>query len=271
MMIVLIRGGGDLASGVAYRLVRAGLKVVMTELPQPLAVRRLVSFAQAVFSGEVTIEGITARRVSDAQDTLRMLQILSKGQVPVLIDPPATSALALHPSVIIDARLTKHPPEPLKHQAQLYIGLGPGFTAGKDCHAVIETNRGHRLGRVIWQGTAEPDTGLPERVLGRHAERVLRSPSAGILEAQVEIGAHVTAGQALASVSGQVIHAPFEGNLRGLLYPGLPVEPGQKIGDLDPRLDPAFCTQISDKALAIGGGILEAILSRQDLRANLWK
>jgi xanthine dehydrogenase accessory factor len=252
-------------------MVRAGLKVVITELAQPLAVRRLVSFAQAIYAGEATVEGITARRVTDPEDTLRVLQILAKGQVPVLVDPSAEAALALHPSVIVDARLIKRPPEPLKHQAQLYIGLGPGFTAGKDCHVVIETNRGHRMGRVIWQGNAQEDTGVPEQVQGRHGERVLRSPAAGMLEAHAEIGSVVVEGQPLASVAGQVLAAPFNGVLRGVLYPGLAVEAGQKIGDLDPRGDPLLCTQISDKSLAVGGGVLEAILSRPEMRPNLWK
>ncbi|MBN2146728.1 MAG: hypothetical protein JW726_05035, partial [Anaerolineales bacterium] len=141
-MIVLIRGGGDLASGIALRLHRSGLKVVITELPQPLVVRRMVAFAEAVYSGETTVEQITARRVNDPDDSLRVLQILAKGQIPVLVDAEAKSAQALHPMVIVDARMTKRPPEPLRHSARLYIGLGPGFIAVENCHAVIETQRG---------------------------------------------------------------------------------------------------------------------------------
>lgn len=270
-MIVMVRGGGDLATGVAVRLLRAGWKVLVTELPQPLAVRRSVSFAEAVYSGEVTVEGIQARRVTDASDTLRVLQILSKGQVPVLVDPSGEAGLALHPTVIVDARLTKQPPEPLKHQAKLYIGLGPGFIAGENCHAVVETNRGPQMGRVIWHGTAAPDTGIPESVSGQAEGRVLRAPSAGLLETYAEIGTHMEPGQLIVSVGDAQVNAPFAGVLRGLLHPGLEVRAGQKIGDLDPRDDPSLCSLISDKALAVGGGVLEIILSRPDLRPLLWK
>lgn len=269
-MIVLIRGGGDLASGVALRLQRVGLRVVITELPQPLAVRRLVSFAEAVRTGEVTVEGLTARRVNDPSDTLRALQIIAKGQIPVLIDPEAKAALGLHPTVIVDGRLLKRPPEALKHNARLYIGLGPGFTAGVDCSAVIETHRGHRLGRVIWQGQAQVDTGLPESVAERQAERVLRAPADGVLHTFAEIEAHLEPGEAVGKVGEKVLRAPFAGVLRGLLPEGMQVQQGMKIGDLDPRDDPALCRLVSDKALSIGGGVLEAILTKAELRPLLW-
>lgn len=270
-MIVLIRGGGDLASGVAIRLYRAGLRVVITELPQPLAVRRSVSFSEAVLAGEMTVEGIRARRVADAGDSLRILQILSKGSIPVLIDPEALSAQALHPTVIVDARMRKQPPEPLRHTARLFIGLGPGFTAPKDCHVVIETSRGHTLGRAIWQGSASADTGVPEGVLDHHAERVLRAPADGSLKTFVLIGAHVDEGQIIAEVAGKSITALFPGLLRGLLPDGQVVTAGLKIGDLDPRDDPGLCTLVSDKSLAVAGGVLEAILSRTELRAHFWE
>jgi xanthine dehydrogenase accessory factor len=270
-MIVWVRGGGDLATGVAARLWRTGLKIVVTELAQPLMVRRSVSFAQAVYAGEVTVEGIRARRVQDSGDTLRVLQILSKGQVPVLVDPDGLAALSLHPTVIVDARLLKRTPEPIKHQAKLYIGLGPGFTASQNCHVVIETNRGPRLGRAIWQGSASDDTGIPEGISGESERRVLRAPADGHLVAHAEIGMHVEADQLIASVGAHQVIAPFKGVLRGLIQPGLEVHMGQKIGDLDPRDDPSLCEMISDKALAVGGGVLEAILSVQELRPLLWK
>jgi xanthine dehydrogenase accessory factor len=269
-MIVIIRGGGDLASGVAYRLVRSGLRVIVTELEQPLAVRRKVSFAEAINAGVTVVEGITARKVEDPTDTLRILQIIAKGHLPVLADPSGQSVLALHPSVIVDARMLKKPPEPLRHNARLFIGLGPGFEAGKNCHAVIETRRGHTLGRVYWSGTPEPDTGLPENVAEYGVERVLRSPLAGELLPLVEIGDIVEAGQDVAEVSGEKIKASFKGVVRGLLRSGQLVTPGLKIGDIDPRLNPQLCSLISDKALAIGGGVLEAILSRIELRASFW-
>src|SRR5574341_181581 len=160
-MIVLIRGGGDLASGVALRLHRAGLRAVITELPEPLAVRRLVSFAEAIYTGECSVEGVTARRATDPTNTLQVLQILSKGHIPVLIDPQGEAIKHLHPHVVVDARMTKQPAKPIPQCVQLIIGLGPGFVAGENCHAVVETNRGHMLGRVIWQGPPEPNTGKP--------------------------------------------------------------------------------------------------------------
>jgi xanthine dehydrogenase accessory factor len=264
--LILIRGGGDLATGVAFRLIRTGLRVVVTELPQPLAVRRMVSFAEAIYAGEITIEDLTGRAVSDPTDTLRILNILSKQQVPVLVDPDCASAKALHPSVIVDGRMIKRPPEPIGYAPQLYIGLGPGFIAGENCQAVVETRRGHTLGRVYWRGVPEPDTGQPN---GDPA-RVLRAPADGELIAHSEIGQHVEAGQAIAEVAGQMVTAPFPGVLRGLLHPGLTVQRGLKIGDIDPRGDPRLCQMVSDKALSIGGGVLEAILSRPELRSQLW-
>jgi xanthine dehydrogenase accessory factor len=156
-------------------------------------------------------------------------------------------------------------------QALLAIGLGPGFQAGLDCHAVIETNRGPALGRVIWQGGAQDDTGIPERVGAYRSERVLRAPAAGVLDAVAEIGALLAEGDLVARVGVAEVRAPFHGVLRGLLHPGLEVRTGEKIGDLDPRGDPALCWLVSDKALAVGGGVLEAILSRPALRPLLWE
>src|SRR5512135_2916656 len=159
---ILIRGGGDLASGVAVRLYKSGLNVAITELPQPFAVRRSVSFAEAIYDGQVTIEDITARKVADPTDMLKIVNVLAKRQVPVLVDPECVSARNLHPVAIVDARMMKRPPEALRHNAMLYIGLGPGFRAPDNCQAVIETQRGHRLGRVIWSGASESDTAEPE-------------------------------------------------------------------------------------------------------------
>jgi len=268
--LILIRGGGDLASGVALRLIHSGLRVVITELPQPLAVRRTVSFAEAVYSGETTVEGVTGRVVNDPTDTFRILNILGKQQLPVLVDPLCTSARSLHPSVIVDARMTKRPPEPIGYVPQLYIGLGPGFSAGENCQVVVETRRSHTLGRVSWRGGTAPDTGQPDPVQGRQDERVLRAPADGELVASVQIGEHITAGQLIAEVAGQPITAAFDGLLRGLLHPGLTVTQGLKVGDLDPRDDPALCSLVSDKALAVGGGVLEAILLKPEVRSTLW-
>jgi len=270
-MIALVLGGGDLGSGVALRLHRAGIKVIISELEQPLAVRRLVSFASAIYTGETSVEGVMGRRVNDPTDTLRVLQVLSKGAVPVLVDPQSQAVQALHPMVVIDARMTKRQAELIRTPVKLIIGLGPGFTAGENCHAAVETNRGHMLGRVLWKGEPEADTGIPDAVSERRAERVLRAPRDGTLEAQAEIGDHIQPGQTIAQVGGQPVSAPFKGVLRGLLFPGVMVASGMKIGDLDPRDDPRYCTLVSDKSLAIAGGVLEAILSRVELRPHLWK
>ena len=160
--LVLIRGAGDLASGVALRLLRAGLNVVMTELEQPLAVRRTVSFAEAIHQGQADVEGVTARRITDAADLSSILNCISAHEIPVLIDPHCAAAMLTHPLVIVDARMTKKPPEPLQHAALLYIGLGPGFLAPANCHAVVETQRGHSMGRVIWEGAAHLDSMQPD-------------------------------------------------------------------------------------------------------------
>jgi len=269
-MIVLILGGGDLASGVAFRLHRAGFKVVISELPQPLTVRRKAAFAQAVYDGETSVEGITARRVSDPSDNLRIIQVLAKGHLPVLVDPHSTAIASLHPTVVVDARMLKRPVPLPETRVNLLIGLGPGFEAPLNCHAAIETRRGHTLGRVYWQGRPAADSGLPDPVGGHEADRVLRAPLSGELHALADIGDHLDAGQPVAEVGGQTVTTPFSGVLRGLLYPGLHVTAGMKIGDLDPRDDPALCSLISDKALAVGGAVLEAILSRPNLRPHLW-
>ena len=205
-------------------------------------------------------------RVDDPGDSLRILSTLGKQQVPVLVDPGCTSAALLHPAVIVDGRMTKRPPEPIGYSPALYIGLGPGFEAGVNCQAVIETRRGHTLGHLFWRGGPDPDTGQPD---GDPA-RILRAPADGNLVTYAEICQHVEPGQLIAEVAGEQVLAPFEGLLRGLLHPGLTVTCGLKIGDIDPRDDPRLCQMVSDKALSIGGGVLEAILSRPDVRSQLW-
>jgi xanthine dehydrogenase accessory factor len=265
--LILIRGGGDLASGIAYRLHKVGLKIVIAELPQPLSVRRKVSFSEAVYDEKIIIEGLTGRLVQPKD----ILATIERDEIPVIIDPNLeilNSRLSI--PVLVDARLTKRAPDALA-PVKLSIGLGPGFTAPKDCHAVIETNRGHRLGRVYWQGSAQADTGIPERVLDVRAERVLRAPANGKLLAHGEIGDHFDKGEIIAEVAGEPILAPFDGSLRGLIRPGLHVQKGLKVGDLDPRDDPRYCTLISDKSLALGGSVLEAILSREKIRKMLWE
>jgi len=263
---VLIRGAGDLASGIALRLHRVGVNIAMTELAQPLAVRRTVSFATAIEEGMFAVEEVTAMRIKDPSDLLSIFNCLATRKIPVLIDPDCRAAEYLHPLVIVDARMTKHPPEPVQHDALLYVGLGPGFNAPANCHAIVETERGHAMGRVIWDGTAHEDSTQPDG----DARRVLRAPATGPLESTARIGQHFDAGELVASVGSHQIVAPFSGTLRGLLRPGLVAKKDMKVGDIDARDDPALCALVSDKALAVGGGVLEAMLTRAEVRAKLW-
>ena len=256
--LVLIKGAGDLASGVAYRLWRVGFPIVMTELPVPTMVRRTVSFGQAIYDGEVCIEGISARRVANSAQAAELAR---RGEaIPVLVDPEAKAVSELRPAVLVDAIMAKKNTGTRLTDAPLVIALGPGFTAGLDCHAVIETQRGHWLGRVLYYGSAQPNTGTPGEVLGQDRGRVLRSPAAGQLRLVAQIGDRLRAGDAIGYVGDHVLRAPFDGVLRGLIHPQVALTAGLKIGDLDPRADPKHCFTISDKALAIGGGVLEAIL-----------
>lgn len=264
--LVLIRGGGDLATGVAARLHRSGFDVVVVEIEKPLAVRRLVALAEAVYAGEVEIEDFHGRRIENVE---LVKPTLEEGVIPVLVDPMAESSHQLEPVVMVDGRMRKAPPEIGLEAAKLVIGLGPGFTAGHDCHAVVETNRGHHMGRVCWEGSAEPDTTIPESVANYDLDRVLRSPRSGIFEEKKKLGSLVKKGEVIALVNWIPIQAPFPGALRGLLHSGLEVEEGMKVGDLDPRGETSYCYQISDKSLAVGGGVLEAILSRHEIRTLL--
>lgn len=259
-LLILIKGGGDLASGVAYRLKRSGFPLIITELPAPSLVRRTVCYGEAVYSGEVTVEGFTARRVKTPAEAR---QLAGSGLIPVLVDPEGQAAAQLQPQILIDGIMAKFNTGTRLTDAPLVIALGPGFTAGQDCHAVIETNRGHNLGRVIYRGQAEADTGTPGPIKGYTADRVLRAPASGYVQARLKIGERVKQGQLLATVNGHEIYAPFEGVLRGLIHPQVPVSAGLKIGDLDPRGEVEHCFTISDKSLAIGGGVLEAVLASQ--------
>jgi xanthine dehydrogenase accessory factor len=265
MSFVIIRGGGDLASGVALCLHRSGIAVVITELPEPLAVRRRVSFATAVYTGSIRVEDCLACRVDDSEEVLSIRQIVAKGQIPVLIDPNGFAIEFIKPKVVVDARMLKKRVKRLCNPVQLLIGLGPGFMAGDNCDAVIETNRGSSIGRVIWAGATQPNTGNPGAIGGHQEARVLRAPADGLVETHADIGDHLVAGQTIAQVGEHFVSAGFNGVLRGLIHPGLTVRRGMKIGDLDPRDDEHLCVQVSDKALAVGGGVLEAIGSKFEL------
>jgi xanthine dehydrogenase accessory factor len=268
--LVLIRGGGDLATGVALRLLRAGIKVVISELAQPLAVRRTVSFSEAIYEGHHTVEGVTARLIEAHQ--LAVCAKREADEIPIFVDPNADILCTFNFPVVVDARLTKQSPAPLPVDVSLHIGLGPGFYAGRDCHAVIETRRSHTLGRVYWTGTTQPDSGEPEG----DPRRVLRAPHDGVIVAHAKIGDRLLAGQLIAEIKSEIenqktkIASPFAGILRGLIRDGLYVTKGMKMGDIDARDDVNACYLVSDKALAIGGAVLEAILSKADIRKQLF-
>ncbi|MEJ2587384.1 MAG: selenium-dependent molybdenum cofactor biosynthesis protein YqeB [Deltaproteobacteria bacterium] len=254
---IVIKGAGDLATGVAARLWRSGFPVIMTEIAQPLTVRRSVSLSDAVWEGETTVEDLTARRVDDGA---QLMTALDDGLIPVRVDPEARVVQDIGPFAVIDAILAKKNTGTRLKDAPFVLGLGPGFTAGRDVHAVVETKRGHTLGRVIWDGAAIVNTGIPGEVKGFGEKRVIRSPASGIFEGAVAIGTHVEEGDVVAHVENLPVLAPISGMLRGLLHDGVWVEKGLKSGDVDPRDRRDSCWTISDKALAIGGGVLEAVL-----------
>lgn len=256
--LILIRGAGDLGSGVAWRLHRCGFAVVMTETARPQVVRRTVSFAEAVFIGRATVEGVTAVLAADVDAARR---VLAAGDIPVLVDPPAACRHVLQPAALVDAIMAKVNTDTTLLDTPRVVALGPGFTAGVDCHAVVETNRGHDLGRVIWQGAAEPDSKTPGEVGGYRGARVLRAPADGYVLGHAQIGDTLHEGEVVAEVNGVPLIAPFTGVLRGLIHPSVPVTVGMKIGDLDARAERRYCFTISEKSLAVAGGVLEALLA----------
>ncbi len=256
-MVTLIRGAGDIASGIALRLYRSGFSVVMTEIRQPTTIRRTVAFSDAVVHGCQTVEGVSAVLAQTVDDVFSAFR---KRQIPVLIDPGCSCRDSLKPDVLVDAILAKRNLGTSITDAPVVIGVGPGFTAGLDCHAAVETMRGHTLGRVYYSGSAIPNTNIPGLIGGFAGERVLRAPADGIFKGLHQIGDSVTAGEVVGSVDGVAMTATISGVLRGLLSDGVPVRKGMKSGDVDPRGKPEYCTSVSDKALAVAGGVLEAIL-----------
>lgn len=256
-MLILIKGAGDIASGIGLRLWRSGFPVVMTEIPKPTVIRRKVSFAEAVYEGKTEVEGVTACLAESSQEAKTLL---NDGIIPVLVDPEADCRKELTPQVIVDAILAKKNLGTYRGQAPLVIGCGPGFVAGEDVDLVVETMRGHNLGRVIHQGSAVPNTGVPGVVAGYAEERVIRACADGVFEAVREIGDLVKQGEVVALANGQPIRANISGVLRGILRSGLTAHRGMKVGDVDPRGQVEYCFTVSDKALAVGGGVLEGIL-----------
>jgi xanthine dehydrogenase accessory factor len=254
---VVVKGGGDLGTGVVYRLQRARLRVAVTELSRPLVIRRAVALATAVYEGVVEVEGMVGRRVAEDQEVTTAWQ---QGEVPILVDPAAAAVSRLRPTVLVDAIMAKKNLGTRIDAAPIVIALGPGFVAGRDVHAVIETQRGHYLGRAIYDGAAAPDSGVPGASGGVTSKRVLRAPMAGRFEGTCQIGDRVQAGQVVGRVDGEPVRSATDGVVRGLLADGLSVDTGLKVGDVDPRGVVEHCFHISDKALAVGGGVLEALL-----------
>jgi xanthine dehydrogenase accessory factor len=256
-LLVLVRGAGEMASGVAWRLYQSRFKLLLTEVPQPLAVRREVSFCEAVYEGRKKVEGVEAVLVRSPDNLASAWKSL---QIPLLIDPALSCLQVLQPDVLVDAILAKKNLGTQLKQAPLVVALGPGFKAGQDAHLVIETNRGHNLGRILTEGEAEANTGVPGMIGGYAKERVLRSPGQGRVAGLKTIGDTVTRGEIVARVEVAPVQAEISGVVRGLIRDGTPVPQGLKIGDIDPRGNRGYCFTISEKARAIAGAVLEGIL-----------
>ncbi len=255
-MLIVIRGGGDLATGVALRLYRSGMDVVICETAVPTSIRRTVCFSEAVRLEEMMVEGVTARRAVSEE----VPALLAAGIIPVLVDPEGACIPGLRPDAVVDAILAKRNLGTSMDMAPIVVAAGPGFTAGVDCHAAVETMRGHYLGRVIYEGSPLPNTNIPGLIGGYAGERVLRAPADGAFAGAKRIGDRVEAGDVAGYVAGKPMVCTIGGTLRGLLADGVPVTKGMKSGDVDPRCEEAHCRCASDKALAVGGGVLEAIL-----------
>jgi xanthine dehydrogenase accessory factor len=254
--VIIIRGGGDLATGVAQKLWRAGFIVAILETARPTAIRRAVALSEAVYEGVATVEDITARLVESPE---AFPACWAAGEIPMLVDPEAASIAAIRPAAVIDAIIAKKNLGTRMDMAPVTIALGPGFRAGVDVHAVIETTRGHDLGRLILKGGALPNTGTPGELGGKSAQRVLRAPVAGKVLHEKQIGDIIGAGETILTVDGEPVRAGFTGLLRGLIREGLSVPQGMKLADIDPRADVNWRT-ISDKARCLGGAVLEAYL-----------
>ena len=256
---IWIRGAGDLATGIALRLYRSGFDIIMSDIAVPTTVRRTVAFSPAVYTGETQVEGITGKLC----ENISMIDtVIESGCIPVIVDPSGEIMKEYKPDIIVDAIIAKTNIGTKITDADIVIGVGPGFEAGVDCHAVVETKRGHNLGRVIWSGSAYPNTGVPGNIGGYTVERIIRATADGVFKAKVNIGDFVKAGDLLAYCDETPVYANIDGIVRGLLQDGVKVKKGMKSGDVDPRAEREYCFSVSDKASAIGGGVLEAILSK---------
>jgi xanthine dehydrogenase accessory factor len=265
-LLIIVKGAGDLGSGVIWRLHRCGFSVLALEHHRPTVIRRTVAFASAIYEGKTQVEGVPAQRVLPEE----VPDLLAQRIVPVVADPEGHTLKQLRPAVLVDAILAKRNLGTRIDDAPLVIALGPGFEVGRDCHAIVETARGHFLGRVYWEGQALPNTGIPGVIMGITEERVLRAPGEGTFETLAQIGEPVQAGQVVAQVNGQPVQARIAGVVRGLLKEGLAVHAGMKVGDVDPRGNSAHCFTVSDKALAIAGGVLETIIAWRNWHQRPW-
>ena len=255
--MILIRGAGDIASGIALRLYRCGFTLAMTDLEKPTSIRRTVCFSEAIINGVCTVEGITAERAVSRRDAV---EIWGRQHIPVFADDAGTVRTMMAPEAVVDARLAKVNLDTSQTDAPIVIAVGPGFTAGSDCHAVVETQRGHYLGRAIYEGAAAPNTGVPGNIGGYTVERIIRAPIAGTFHPVHDIGDQVAADEIVAYVDKEPVRCCIGGTLRGILPEGIVVHQGMKSGDVDPRCRPEHCLCASDKSLSVGGGVLEALL-----------
>ncbi|MCX5813231.1 MAG: selenium-dependent molybdenum cofactor biosynthesis protein YqeB [Proteobacteria bacterium] len=254
---VVIKGAGEMATGIACRLFMANLKqIVMTEIPKPLTVRRTVAFSEVIYEKEWAVEGVTAGLAMSADE---IAKIWKDGKIAVIIDPEWKIVEEMKPDVVIDAIMAKRNIGTKKDEAPLVIGVGPGFSAPQDVHVVVESNRGHNLGRVFYSGAAEPHTGTPGPVMGYTTERVLRSPHEGLIKHVKTLGDYAKKGETVMFVNDTPVQAPFDGLLRGLIRE-IYVKANEKIGDIDPKATKEHCFIITEKARAIGGGVLEGIM-----------
>ncbi len=259
--VAIVKGAGDLGTGAAYRLHKAGFRVLCLDLPRPLVIRRMVAFASALYDGRITVDGAQAERALFADEVMYIWQ---RGCVAVMADPSLRTLDIFRPDVLVDAIMTRRNTGTTINDASVVVACGPGFTAGEDCHAVIETQRGHDLGRVLWAGSAAPNTGAPGLANDEDAPCVLRAPCDGAFYGRRAIGDRVKAGDIIATVGRTPVPAPLDGVVRGLLHDDVAVTAGLKIADIDPRGEPRHCFSISARALAVGGGVLEAVFTLRE-------
>lgn len=266
-MLICVKGAGDIATGIACRLKNSGFSIIMTETAQPTSVRRTVCFSRCIYEGRAQVEGIKAVL---ARSRHEVHQIAEEGNIAVLVDPEAHICREMHPDAVVDAIIAKKNMGTHIEDAEIVIGVGPGFTAGVDCHAVVETQRGHFLGKVIWQGSAAENTGIPGDIGGYTLQRLIRAKADGVFHPLAQIGDKVTIGQPVCTVGKAITSAEIDGVVRGMLQDGAAVKKGMKCGDIDPRCVVSHCYTVSDKARSVGGGVLEAVLSLASRKGGIY-